>query len=178
MRHAVEGTRRPEVLHGIGDFGAAVGVPAGYRDPVFVLSTDGVGTKTAIATALGRYDTIGQDLVAMCADDVVCSGAEPVWMLDYLAVGRVIPERVAEIVGGIAEGCRRAGCALVGGETAEHPGLLGPDEYDVAGTAVGIVESDALLGPARVAVGDVILALGSSGLHSNGFSLVRHVLAD
>ena len=176
MRHAVEGTRRPEVLHGIGDFGAAVGVPAGYRDPVFVLSTDGVGTKTAIATALGRYDTIGQDLVAMCADDVVCSGAEPVWMLDYLAVGRVIPERVAEIVGGIAEGCRRAGCALVGGETAEHPGLMAADEFDVAGFCVGVVERERRLAPALVREGDALVGLAAAGLHANGFSLVRELV--
>jgi phosphoribosylformylglycinamidine cyclo-ligase len=126
MRGAIASTTRPEVIDQIGGFGASVGLPPGYRDPLLVSSTDGVGTKTAIASAVGRFDTIGVDLVAMCVDDVVCSGAEPLWMLDYLAVGRLLPERVAEIVGGVADGCRQAGCALVGGETAEHPGLMEP----------------------------------------------------
>jgi phosphoribosylformylglycinamidine cyclo-ligase len=139
-------------------------------------STDGVGTKLAIAQALDKHDTIGLDLVAMVADDLVVCGAEPLFLQDYVACGKVVPERLAEIVAGIAEGCRIAGCALVGGETAEHPGMLGEAEYDVAATAVGIVETSDVLGPDRVQVGDAIVALGSSGLHSNGFSLVRHVL--
>ena len=124
MRAAVESTRRPEVLGGIGGFGSAVTIPAGYRSPVLVSSTDGVGTKTAIAAAMARYDTIGRDLVAMCVDDVACTGAEPLFFLDYVAVGRLDPEQVAELVSGLADGCRDAGCALVGGETAEHPGLM------------------------------------------------------
>jgi phosphoribosylformylglycinamidine cyclo-ligase len=126
MRAAVESTRRPEVLSGIGGFGSAVTIPSRYRSPVLVSSTDGVGTKTAIAAALDRYDTIGRDLVAMCVDDVACTGAEPLFFLDYVAVGRLDAEQVAELVSGVAAGCRDAGCALVGGETAEHPGLMGP----------------------------------------------------
>jgi phosphoribosylformylglycinamidine cyclo-ligase len=176
MRSAVEGTRRPEVLDSIGGFGGAVTIPAGYREPVLVSATDGVGTKTAIAAALGRYDTIGRDLVAMCVDDVVCSGAEPLFFLDYVAVGRVEPEQVADLVGGVADGCREAGCALVGGETAEHPGLMEPGEFDLAGFCVGIVERDRLIDGSAVRVGDAILGLASSGLHANGFSLVRSLI--
>src|SRR6187431_72068 len=142
MRDAVESTRRPEVIGGLG---GAITIPTGYREPVLVSSTDGVGTKTAIAAALKRWDTIGIDLVAMCADDVVCSGAEPLAFLDYIAVGRLEPEAVAELVGGVAAGCREAGCALVGGETAEHPGLAEPGTFDLAGTCLGIVERDELL---------------------------------
>ena len=145
MRAAVAATRRPEVVGGLGGFASAMALPAGYREPLLVSSTDGVGTKTAIAMALGRYDTIGQDLVAMCADDLVCAGAEPLFFLDYVAVGRVFPERVAEIVGSIADGCRLAGCSLIGGETAEHPGLMEPDEFDLAGFCVGVVERDRLI---------------------------------
>src|SRR5512143_3994693 len=130
MRASVASTRRPEVLGGLGGFGSAITIPAGIREPVLVSSTDGVGTKTAIAAALRRYDTIGQDLVAMCADDVVCSGAAPLFFLDYVAVGRLEPEQVADLVGGVAAGCVDAGCALVGGETAEHPGLMQPGEFD------------------------------------------------
>ena len=145
MRAAVESTRRPEVLGGLGGFGGAVSIPAGYREPLIVSSTDGVGTKTAIASALGRWDSIGIDLVAMCADDVVCSGAEPLAFLDYVAIGRLDPETVSELVGGVAAGCREAGCALVGGETAEHPGLMEAGTFDLAGTCLGIVERDELL---------------------------------
>ncbi len=145
MRASVEATRRPEVIGRLGGFASAMALPAGMREPVLVSSTDGVGTKTAIAMALGRYDTVGHDLVAMCADDLVCAGAEPLFFLDYIAVGRVIPERVASIVGSIADGCRLAGCSLVGGETAEHPGMMEPDEFDMAGFCVGVVERDRLI---------------------------------
>jgi phosphoribosylformylglycinamidine cyclo-ligase len=177
MRAAVERTRRPEVLGGFGGFGAAVTIPAGYRSPVLVSSTDGVGTKTAIAAALGRYDTIGRDLVAMCADDVACSGAEPLFFLDYVAVGVLDPDQVAELVAGIAAGCVEAGCALVGGETAEHPGLMQPGEFDLAGFCVGVVEAAERIDGSAVEAGDVILGLPSSGLHSNGYSLVRSLIA-
>jgi phosphoribosylformylglycinamidine cyclo-ligase len=177
MRAAVAATHGPGVLGGLGGFGAAVAVPAGYREPVLVSATDGVGTKTAIANAVGRFDTVGHDLVAMCADDVVCAGAAPLFFLDYVAVGRLDPVQVAELVSGIADGCRLAGCALVGGETAEHPGLMGEDDFDLAGFCVGIVERAALLDGTASRAGDVILGLPSNGLHSNGFSLVRALLA-
>lgn len=177
MRAAVESTRRPEVVGGLGGFGGAVAIPSGYREPLIVASTDGVGTKTALATALGRWDTIGIDLVAMCADDVVCSGAEPLAFLDYVAVGRMDPEAVEALVGGVAEGCRRAGCALVGGETAEHPGLMEPGTFDLAGTCIGVVERSEMLDGTAARAGDVILGLPSSGLHANGYSLVRALLA-
>ena len=177
MRAAVDSTRRPEVVGGLGGFGGAVAIPAGYREPLIVSSTDGVGTKTALATALGRWDTIGIDLVAMCADDVVCAGAEPLAFLDYVAVGRVDPDAVAALVGGVAEGCRQAGCALVGGETAEHPGLMEAGTFDLAGTCIGIVERADLLDGTAAGVGDAIIGLPSSGFHANGFSLVRALLA-
>jgi phosphoribosylformylglycinamidine cyclo-ligase len=177
MRHAVESTRRPEVLGGLGGFGGAISIPAGYREPLIVSSTDGVGTKTALATALGRWDTIGIDLVAMCADDVVCSGAEPLAFLDYIAVGRLDPETVSELVGGVAAGCREAGCALVGGETAEHPGLMEAGTFDLAGTCLGIVERDSLLDGTAARAGDAIFGLPSSGLHANGYALVRSLVA-
>ncbi|MEA2675581.1 MAG: phosphoribosylformylglycinamidine cyclo-ligase [Chloroflexota bacterium] len=177
MREAVESTRRPEVLGGLGGFGGAISIPAGYREPLIVSSTDGVGTKTALATALGRWDTIGIDLVAMCADDVVCSGAEPLAFLDYVAVGRLDPETVAELVGGVATGCREAGCALVGGETAEHPGLMEAGTFDLAGTCLGIVERDSLLDGTAARAGDAIFGLPSSGLHANGYALVRSLVA-
>ncbi len=177
MRASVASTARPEVLGGLGGFGAAFAIPAGYREPVIVSSTDGVGTKTAIAQAVGRLDTIGIDLVAMCADDVVCAGAEPVAFLDYIAVGQLVPERVASLVAGIAEGCRQAGAALVGGETAEHPGLMEPDEFDLAGFCVGVAERSRLLDGTAARAGDAIVGLASSGLHANGYSLVRKVLA-
>jgi phosphoribosylformylglycinamidine cyclo-ligase len=177
MRAEVESTRRPEMVGGLGGFGGAIGIPAGYRDPLLVASTDGVGTKTAIAAALLRFDTIGIDLVAMCADDVVCSGAEPLAFLDYVAVGHVVPEGVAELVGSVAAGCREAGCALVGGETAEHPGLMTDDAFDLSGCCIGVVERGDLLDGTAARAGDLILGLPSSGLHANGYSLVRALLA-
>jgi phosphoribosylformylglycinamidine cyclo-ligase len=180
MRSAVARAARPEVLGGIGGFAGLFDASAlrGYRQPLLATSTDGVGTKVAVAQKMDVHDTIGIDLVAMVLDDLVVCGAEPLFMTDYIACGRVVPERIAAIVAGVAEGCRLAGAALVGGETAEHPGLLGPDEYDLAGAGTGVVEADALLGPDRVQPGDVVVAMASSGLHSNGFSLVRHVLLD
>ena len=178
LRASVASTMRPEVLGGLGGFGAAFTIPAGYREPVIVSSTDGVGTKTAIAQAMGRLDSIGIDLVAMCADDVVCTGAEPVAMLDYIAVGKLVPERVASLVEGVAEGCRQAGAALVGGETAEHPGLMEPDEFDLAGFCIGVGERSRLLDGTAARAGDAIVGLASSGLHANGYSLVRRVVHD
>ena len=177
MRASVESTRRPEVVGGLGGFGGAFTIPAGYREPLMVASTDGVGTKTALAASLRRFDTIGIDLVAMCADDVVCCGAEPLAFLDYIAVGRVIPEAVAELVESIAVGCRDAGCALVGGETAEHPDLMSTDEFDLSGCCIGVVERADVIDGSSVRAGDAILGLASSGLHANGFSLVRALLA-
>ncbi len=178
MRTWVGKASRPEVVGGIGGFAGLFDASAlrSYRRPLLATSTDGVGTKVAIAAAADRHDTIGRDLVGMVVDDLVVCGAEPLFMTDYIACGKVVPERIASIVKGIAEGCVLAGCALVGGETAEHPGLLGADEYDVAGAATGVVEADAVLGPERVREGDVLVAMASSGLHSNGYSLVRHVL--
>ena len=178
MRAAVEATRRPEVIGGLGGFASAMALPRGMREPILVSSTDGVGTKTAIATALGRYDTIGRDLVAMCADDLVCSGAEPLFFLDYIAAGRVLPERIATMVGSIADGCGAAGCSLIGGETAEHPGLMAPDEFDMAGFCVGVVERDRVLDGTAARAGDALVGIASSGLHSNGFSLVRRIVAE
>lgn len=177
MKAAVARTHGSEVLGGLGGFAGLFDASAltSYRRPLLASSTDGVGTKVAVAQALDRHDTIGIDLVAMVVDDIVVCGARPLFMTDYIACGRVVPERIATIVAGIAAGCEQAGCALTGGETAEHPGLLGPDEYDVAGAAVGVVEADDLLGPHRVRSGDVVLAFASSGLHSNGYSLVRRV---
>jgi phosphoribosylformylglycinamidine cyclo-ligase len=179
MKSAVSKTHGPNVFGGFGGFAGLFDVSAltAYRRPLLATSTDGVGTKVAIAQALDKHDTIGQDLVGMVVDDIVVVGARPLFMTDYIACGKVVPARIADIVAGIARGCAATGTALVGGETAEHPGLLGPDDYDVAGAATGVVEADALLGPERVAAGDVVLALESSGLHSNGFSLVRHILA-
>jgi phosphoribosylformylglycinamidine cyclo-ligase len=167
--------RRPEVTDAVGGFAGL------YRiadDRLLAAATDGVGTKLEIARMTGRLDTVGIDLVAMCADDVVCTGAEPLFFLDYLAVGRVVPERVASIVEGVAEGCRRAGCALLGGETAEHPGVLPEDQFDLAGFCVGAVAQADLLGSHRVHEGDVLIGLASSGLHANGYSLVRSALVD
>ena len=180
MRTWVARARRPEVVGGLGGFAGLFDASAltRYRRPLLVSATDGVGTKVDLARRLGVYDTIGHDLVAMVLDDIVVCGAEPLFMTDYVCVGKVHPERVAAVVKGVAEGCVLAGCALVGGETAEHPGLLGPDDFDLAGAGTGVVEADALLGPERVRAGDVLIALGSSGLHSNGYSLVRHVLLD
>jgi phosphoribosylformylglycinamidine cyclo-ligase len=177
MRTHVESTRRPEVVGGLGGFGGAIAIPAGYRDPLLVASTDGVGTKTAVARSLGRFDTIGIDLVAMCADDVVCCGAEPLAFLDYVAIGRVVPEWVAELVGSVAVGCVEAGCALVGGETAEHPGLMDEDAFDLSGCCIGVVERSDVIDGTAVRAGDAILGLTASGLHANGFSLIRGLLA-
>lgn len=179
MKDAVRGAGRPEVLGGLGGFAGMfdASVLQRMRRPVLATSTDGVGTKVAIAQALDQHDTIGIDLVGMVVDDIVVCGAEPLFMTDYIATGQVVPERIAAIVTGIARGCALAGTALVGGETAEHPGLLEPGEYDVAGAATGVVEHDQILGPDRVRAGDVAIALGSSGLHSNGYSLVRRVVA-
>ena len=177
LRSKVASATRPEVVGGLGGFAGLFALDARrWRRPLLASATDGVGTKLLIAQALGRHDTVGIDLVAMVADDLVVCGAEPLFLLDYLSCGRLVPERVAQIVGGVAEGCRQAGCALVGGETAEHPGVLGEDEYDLAGAGVGIVEADAVLGPDRVRDGDVLVAMASSGLHSNGYSLARKVL--
>jgi len=178
MKDAVRRTHGPAVLGGVGGFAGLFDLSAirEYRKPLLATSTDGVGTKVAIAQAMDKHDTIGFDLVGMVVDDIVVVGAEPLFMTDYIATGKVVPERVADIVRGIAQACEVAGTALVGGETAEHPGLLAPDEYDVAGAATGIVEADAVLGPERVRAGDVLVAMGSSGLHSNGYSLVRAVV--
>ncbi|MFJ9445149.1 phosphoribosylformylglycinamidine cyclo-ligase [Kitasatospora sp. NPDC101235] len=178
MKQWVKKANRPEVVGGLGGFAGLFDVSAfkDYERPLLASATDGVGTKVAIAAAMDKHDTIGHDLVGMVVDDLVVCGAEPLFMTDYICVGKVVPERVAAIVKGIAEGCALAGCALVGGETAEHPGLLGPDEYDVAGAGTGVVEADALLGADRVRAGDVVIAMAASGLHSNGYSLVRHVL--
>ena len=169
---------RPEVRGGLGGFAGLFALRGGYREPVLAASTDGVGTKLAVAQAMDKHDTVGLDLVAMVVDDLVVCGAEPLFLQDYIAVGRTVPERLSAIVGGIAEGCVRAGCALLGGETAEHPGLMEPDHYDISATGVGVVEADDVLGPDRVKPGDVIIALGSSGLHSNGYSLARTVLLE
>ncbi|MDF1487120.1 phosphoribosylformylglycinamidine cyclo-ligase [Tessaracoccus caeni] len=178
MKASVARSRRPEVLGGLGGFAGFFDASAfkNYEHPVLATSTDGVGTKVAIAQALDKHDTIGFDLIGMLVDDLVVCGAEPLFVTDYIATGKVVPERIAAIVGGIAEACIAAGCSLVGGETAEHPGLLGPDEYDIAGATTGIVERSKILGPERVRPGDAVIAMKSSGLHSNGYSLVRHVL--
>ena len=180
MKGSVDKARRPEVIGGIGGFAGLfdASVLTRYERPLLATSTDGVGTKVAIAQAMDVHDTIGFDLVGMVVDDLVVCGAEPLFMTDYIATGRVVPERIAAIVKGIAEACVEAGCALIGGETAEHPGLLGPDEYDLAGATTGVVEADRLLGPGRVRPGDVVVAMEASGLHSNGYSLVRHVLLE
>ncbi len=178
MKVWVEKARRPEMLGGIGGFAGLFDASAlkSFDRPLLATSADGVGTKVAIAQAMDIHHTIGFDLVGMLVDDLVVCGAEPLFLTDYIATGRVVPERIAAIVQGIAEACIQAGCALVGGETAEHPGLLGPDEYDVAGSTTGVVEATHLLGPGRVRPGDLVVAMRSSGLHSNGYSLVRHVL--
>jgi phosphoribosylformylglycinamidine cyclo-ligase len=177
MRDKLKRAQRPEVMSTIGGFAGLFRLDTKkYRDPLMASSTDGVGTKLAIAQAMDKHDTVGIDLVGMVVDDLVVCGAEPLFMQDYIAVGRVVPERIAEIVGGIADGCVLAGCALVGGETAEHPGLMADDHYDIAGTGVGVVEADSVLGADLVQVGDRVIAMASSGVHSNGFSLVRHVL--
>lgn len=179
MKSAVRRTHGPEVLGGVGGFAGLFDASAlrAYTKPLLATSTDGVGTKVAIAQAIDKHDTIGLDLVGMVIDDIAVVGARPLFMTDYIACGKLVPERIADIVRGIAAGCAETGTALVGGETAEHPGLLGIDDYDVAGAATGVVEADKMLGAERVQDGDVVLALASSGLHSNGYSLVRHIVA-
>jgi phosphoribosylformylglycinamidine cyclo-ligase len=180
MKGWVEKTSRPEVIGSIGGFAGLFDASAltRYSQPILATSTDGAGTKVAIARAMDVHDTIGYDLVGMVVDDLVVCGAEPLFMTDYIACGRVEPERIAAIVKGIAEACVEAGCSLLGGETAEHPGLMEPDAYDIAGAATGVVEARNLLGPGRVRPGDVVVAMSSSGLHANGYSLIRHVLLD
>ncbi|MFL5737776.1 MAG: phosphoribosylformylglycinamidine cyclo-ligase [Actinomycetota bacterium] len=175
IRDVAASASRPEVATGIGGFAGLYRIGGGR---LLAAGADGVGTKTEIARMAGRLETIGIDLVAMCANDVVCTGAEPLFFLDYLAVERVVPEEVAAIVSGVAEGCRRAGCALLGGETAEHPGVMEPGRFDLAGFCVGVVEESAVLDPSKVEEGDVLIGLPSTGLHSNGYSLVRHALLD
>ncbi|HET7688769.1 MAG TPA: phosphoribosylformylglycinamidine cyclo-ligase [Nocardioidaceae bacterium] len=178
MKQWVEKAKRPEMMGGIGGFAGLFDASAlkAYERPLLATSADGVGTKVAIAQAMDIHHTIGFDLVGMLVDDLVVCGAEPLFLTDYIATGRVVPERIAAIVQGIAEACVAAGCALIGGETAEHPGLLDPDEYDVAGSTTGVVEASQLLGAHLVKPGDAVIAMASSGLHSNGYSLVRHVL--
>lgn len=180
LKRWVSTTRRPEVMGGIGGFAGLFDASAlaRYRHPVLATSTDGVGTKVAIAQAMDVHDTIGYDLVGMCVDDLVVVGAEPLFMTDYIACGKLVPERIESIVKGISAACVEAGCALLGGETAEHPGLLAPDEYDVAGATTGVAERDEMLGPERIVEGDAVVAVASSGLHSNGYSLVRRIVAD
>ena len=180
IKAAVKETNRPEVIGGLGGFGGCFSAAAfkDMEDPVMVSGTDGVGTKLAIAQLLDRHDTVGEDLVAMCVDDVVPIGAEPLFFLDYVAIGKLRAEHVAQIVKGIANGCKKSGCALVGGEMAEHPGVMNPDDYDLAGFVVGVVDRPKMIGPEKVKAGDVILGLASSGIHSNGYSLVRKVVIE
>jgi phosphoribosylformylglycinamidine cyclo-ligase len=177
LKSKVKKTTRPEVMGDLGGFAGLFRLNTSkYKSPILASSTDGVGTKLVIAQQLNIHDTIGIDLVAMVVDDLVACGAEPLFLLDYIACGEVVPDKVAEIGAGISDGCRYAGCALLGGETAEHPGVLRPDEYDVSATGVGVVEESEILGANRVEIGDAVIAMRSSGLHSNGYSLVRHVL--
>lgn len=179
LKPFAEKASRPEVMGGIGGFAGLFKLRLDrWREPILASSTDGVGTKIAVAQALDVHDTVGIDLVAMVVDDLVVCGAEPLFLQDYIAVGTVVPERIAALVKGISEGCVQAGCALLGGETAEHPGLMTDGAYDLSATGVGVVEADAVLGPERVRPGDVVIAMGSTGLHSNGFSLARHVLLE
>ncbi len=177
MKQYVKGTMRPEVLGGIGGFAGAFSMEAvkGMEKPMLLSGTDGVGTKIKLAFLLDRHDTVGIDCVAMCVNDVVCAGGEPLFFLDYIACGKNYPEKIAAIVKGVAEGCRQAGAALVGGETAEHPGLMPEDEYDLAGFAVGLVDEKDMITGQEIQEGDVLVGLASSGVHSNGFSLVRKV---
>ena len=176
IRNGVESTYRPEVLGGLGGFGGYFELPQGYQNPVLVSGTDGVGTKLKIAQAMNSHQTIGIDLVAMCVNDILTCGAEPLFFLDYLATGQLNPQELSDVVTGIVEGCRLSGCALLGGETAEMPGFYGAGEYDVAGFCVGIVEKQKLLNGSQVNIGDIAIGLGSSGVHSNGFSLVRKIV--
>ena len=175
IRDLAEAASRPEVVQGVGGFAGLFRVD---DDRLLAAAADGVGTKVEIARLAGRYDTVGIDCVAMCVNDVACSGAEPLFFLDYLVVERLVPKQVADLVAGVAEGCRRAGCALLGGETAEHPGHLGPKRFDLSGFCVGLVREADLLGPHRVGAGDALVGLRSSGVHSNGFSLVRRALSE
>src|SRR5699024_6142850 len=179
IKPLVRSTYRPEVLGDIGGFGGLFALAADrYREPVLVSSTDGVGTKAMLATATGSFDTIGIDLVAMCVDDLICQGAEPLFFLDYISVGKLDPDQVEALVAGVAEGCRQAGCALIGGEMAEHPGAMKPGEFDLVGFSVGIVERDRLITGEYVAAGDVVIGLPSPGLRSNGYSLARRALLE
>lgn len=178
IKAKVRSTYRPEVLGDIGGFGGLVTLPEGYRQPVLVSSTDGVGTKAMVARAAGRYDTIGIDLVAMCVDDIVCQGAEPLFFLDYISVGALDPDQIDALVTGVVDGCRQAGCALVGGEMAEHPGAMEPGEFDLVGFVVGVAERDRILTGDDARPGDVLIGLPSPGLRSNGYSLARRVLFD
>src|SRR3954469_8945096 len=178
IKPVVRRTQRPEVLAGIGGFGALVEIPQGYKQPVLVSGADGVGTKLRLAIDTGRHDTIGIDLVAMCANDVVVQGAEPLFFLDYYVCERLDVRIATEVVKGIATGCEMAGCALVGGETAEHPKAFVPGEYDLAGFCVGVVEKERIIDGRGVAAGDVLLGLASSGAHSNGYSLIRRIIGE
>ncbi|GEL04336.1 phosphoribosylformylglycinamidine cyclo-ligase [Rummeliibacillus stabekisii] len=179
MKKHVARTMRPEVMSGLGGFGGLFDLSTlGLKEPVLVSGTDGVGTKLLLAMKMGRHDTIGIDCVAMCVNDIVVQGAQPLYFLDYIALGKAVPERIEDIVKGIAEGCEQAGCALIGGETAEMPGMYDADEYDVAGFAVGACEKSQLITGASIQPGDAIIGLASSGIHSNGFSLVRKVVED
>jgi phosphoribosylformylglycinamidine cyclo-ligase len=178
IKHHVRSTFRPEVIGDIGGFGGLFAMPSGYKHPVFVSSTDGVGTKALIAKVTGRYTTIGIDLVAMCVDDLVCQGAEPLFFLDYIAVGHLDPDHIDQLVEGVAAGCRQAGCALIGGEMAEHPGAMDPGDFDLVGFAVGVVERDRIITGEHVQPGDILIGLPSPGLRSNGYSLARKVLLD
>ena len=178
IKQDVQSTFRPEVLGGLGGFGGCFELPTGYQQPVLVSGTDGVGTKLKIAQELNQHHTVGIDLVAMCVNDILTSGAEPLFFLDYLATGKLEPQELAKVVQGIAEGCRQSGCALLGGETAEMPGFYQLGEYDLAGFCVGVAEKSQLLDGSQVKVGDVAIALASSGVHSNGFSLVRKIISD
>ena len=177
MKRHVARTMIPGVVSDLGGFGGLFAPDlAGMKEPVLVSGTDGVGTKLRVAQLLDQHDTIGIDCVAMCVNDIVCCGAKPLFFLDYIAIGKNEPEKVASIVSGVAEGCVQAGCALIGGETAEHPGVMAPDDYDVAGFSVGLVDKEKVLDQKTMRPGDAVIALASSGLHSNGFSLVRKVL--
>ena len=177
IKQMVKDTNRPEVIGGIGGFGGLFSAAAlkDMEDPILISGTDGVGTKLVLAQIMDRHETVGQDLVAMCVNDILASGAEPLFFLDYVAIGHIEAEHMAKIIKGVADGCKLAGCALVGGEMAEHPGVMAPADYDLAGFTVGVVDRSKMLDPANVRPGDVILGLASSGVHSNGFSLVRRV---
>ena len=180
IKDAVHSTYRPEVIGDIGGFGGLFSAAAfkDMDDPIMISGTDGVGTKLKLAQLIGKHDTVGIDLVAMCVNDILACGAEPLFFLDYIAIGKLRREHVANVVGGIAEGCRQAGCALIGGEMAEHPGVMDPDDYDLSGFTVGVVDRPKMIGPDKVREGDVLVGLKSSGFHSNGYSLVRRVLAE